>query len=588
MDLSTKPYKALRYHQQPPRSVAFHRTYPLFASSSDDGTVQTQVLAGADIYFVSTDAIPAAGGTCPAVTLLQGALPSTVTTILLLTTVSADPRIITRGDAATTACQGLQAAVAAAASSSLGLQLRAAGGSTVGSASQAGGSGCSSVAATPARIDALAGPQGPAGPPRTCRAAHGFRVNGRSSPGRALSKPATKCMALSYGTVALFSGLTNPPAPPSGEGVPGFRSEGIDSVAVPPPFAPSTQPSDIKKEGLPIWVIAVSAIVSTCIFAGVGVSVLLIMKTKGINVFKPSVRPAPPAAAAGGVPAAGGSGAVHWAGAGPAGAGAAGAVAEGVVAGQGAVQGGTAPGAVPAAPQPVTVHDNAAFEPRGHPPRPKRSPTPSTAPGSSPFPSPSGDAAANRTTIWPIAAISSDDLNGDSKLPGAVRNLVGEPNTAALRQTECGADGTSRRAWVAPHLVGWGPEGERWAEVYFDQAEAVKVSGVANVTILLLEEGTLSPVFSSIALLVILPGSNATTHVPLAANLTQSDLGCPGFNSFRPRPEEGPRERGVDVATLRAALVVGVRLNVNEARLSGSRPATPAIGAVGLVLKRRR
>lgn len=29
-----------RYHQQPPRSVAFHRTYPLFASSSDDGTVQ--------------------------------------------------------------------------------------------------------------------------------------------------------------------------------------------------------------------------------------------------------------------------------------------------------------------------------------------------------------------------------------------------------------------------------------------------------------------------------------------------------------------------------------------------------------------
>ncbi|GLC45419.1 Ribosome bioproteinsis protein 1 [Pleodorina starrii] len=40
MDLSTKPYKALRYHQQPPRSVAFHRSYPLFASSSDDGTVQ--------------------------------------------------------------------------------------------------------------------------------------------------------------------------------------------------------------------------------------------------------------------------------------------------------------------------------------------------------------------------------------------------------------------------------------------------------------------------------------------------------------------------------------------------------------------
>ncbi|GIL57090.1 hypothetical protein Vafri_12368 [Volvox africanus] len=40
MDLSTKPYKALRYHQQAPRSVSYHRSYPLFASSSDDGTVQ--------------------------------------------------------------------------------------------------------------------------------------------------------------------------------------------------------------------------------------------------------------------------------------------------------------------------------------------------------------------------------------------------------------------------------------------------------------------------------------------------------------------------------------------------------------------
>jgi ribosome biogenesis protein ERB1 len=38
LDLSTKPYKALRYHQAALRGVAFHRTYPLFASASDDGT----------------------------------------------------------------------------------------------------------------------------------------------------------------------------------------------------------------------------------------------------------------------------------------------------------------------------------------------------------------------------------------------------------------------------------------------------------------------------------------------------------------------------------------------------------------------
>ncbi|GAX73046.1 hypothetical protein CEUSTIGMA_g499.t1 [Chlamydomonas eustigma] len=39
LDLSDKPYKALRYHTFPLRGVAFHRTYPLFASSSDDATV---------------------------------------------------------------------------------------------------------------------------------------------------------------------------------------------------------------------------------------------------------------------------------------------------------------------------------------------------------------------------------------------------------------------------------------------------------------------------------------------------------------------------------------------------------------------
>ncbi|KAJ3356866.1 Ribosome biogenesis protein 1 [Allomyces javanicus] len=40
LELGVKPYKTLRYHQQALRSVAFHPSYPLFASSSDDGTIQ--------------------------------------------------------------------------------------------------------------------------------------------------------------------------------------------------------------------------------------------------------------------------------------------------------------------------------------------------------------------------------------------------------------------------------------------------------------------------------------------------------------------------------------------------------------------
>ncbi|KAG8985634.1 Ribosome biogenesis protein erb1 [Tulasnella sp. 427] len=40
LDLGNKPYKVLRYHTKAIRSVAFSPNYPLFASSSDDGTIQ--------------------------------------------------------------------------------------------------------------------------------------------------------------------------------------------------------------------------------------------------------------------------------------------------------------------------------------------------------------------------------------------------------------------------------------------------------------------------------------------------------------------------------------------------------------------
>ena len=42
MDLSAKPYKTIRYHKQAIRGVAFHhrsQQYPLFATCSDDGTI---------------------------------------------------------------------------------------------------------------------------------------------------------------------------------------------------------------------------------------------------------------------------------------------------------------------------------------------------------------------------------------------------------------------------------------------------------------------------------------------------------------------------------------------------------------------
>lgn len=41
MELSTKPYRTLRYHEKAIRAVSYHKGgRPLFASASDDGTVQ--------------------------------------------------------------------------------------------------------------------------------------------------------------------------------------------------------------------------------------------------------------------------------------------------------------------------------------------------------------------------------------------------------------------------------------------------------------------------------------------------------------------------------------------------------------------
>lgn len=39
LDLSSKPYKTLRYHDKPLRAVAYHGKYPLFASGADDAQV---------------------------------------------------------------------------------------------------------------------------------------------------------------------------------------------------------------------------------------------------------------------------------------------------------------------------------------------------------------------------------------------------------------------------------------------------------------------------------------------------------------------------------------------------------------------
>ncbi|KAJ2498473.1 Ribosome biogenesis protein erb1, partial [Coemansia sp. RSA 2052] len=40
LDLSVKPYRSIRYHSQAIRQVQFSRKFPLFATASDDGSIQ--------------------------------------------------------------------------------------------------------------------------------------------------------------------------------------------------------------------------------------------------------------------------------------------------------------------------------------------------------------------------------------------------------------------------------------------------------------------------------------------------------------------------------------------------------------------
>lgn len=39
MDMGSAPYKKMKYHEKAIRSVKYHQKYPLFASCSDDGSV---------------------------------------------------------------------------------------------------------------------------------------------------------------------------------------------------------------------------------------------------------------------------------------------------------------------------------------------------------------------------------------------------------------------------------------------------------------------------------------------------------------------------------------------------------------------
>lgn len=67
LDLSSKPYRALRYHSYAVRGAAFHRSYPLFASSSDDGTVH--VFHGRVYADLMTNPLIVPGGCRPPLSL---------------------------------------------------------------------------------------------------------------------------------------------------------------------------------------------------------------------------------------------------------------------------------------------------------------------------------------------------------------------------------------------------------------------------------------------------------------------------------------------------------------------------------------
>ncbi|GFH18637.1 ribosome biogenesis protein BOP1 homolog [Haematococcus lacustris] len=65
LDLSDKPYRALRYHTYAVRGAAFHRTYPLFASCADDGTAHVFHGMPCSYRYIDVDNITVANGPVP-------------------------------------------------------------------------------------------------------------------------------------------------------------------------------------------------------------------------------------------------------------------------------------------------------------------------------------------------------------------------------------------------------------------------------------------------------------------------------------------------------------------------------------------
>ncbi|GFR52172.1 hypothetical protein Agub_g14705 [Astrephomene gubernaculifera] len=205
------------------------------------------------------------------------------------------------------------------------------------------------------------------------------------------------------------------------------------------------------------------------------------------------------------------------------------------------------------------------------PPAPPSRPPPSFPPPSPPPAIPPPPTPQSQSVYWTSYALGPNDPSSSNGQAGSVSNLAGPPAPQVVAAKTCKP--APAFSWVPTKVA------PRYVVAYFNQTPAARVNQVTSVLLYVLNVGSLDPAFTSIDLLLRVPGQGTSRWVTLYTGISSQQLTCPGINRF-----------ALSVASLQPQMplvavseVSAVRVNVNGAYIS-SKSDLPHLAAVGLQL----
>ncbi|PNH08530.1 hypothetical protein TSOC_004889 [Tetrabaena socialis] len=163
--------------------------------------------------------------------------------------------------------------------------------------------------------------------------------------------------------------------------------------------------------------------------------------------------------------------------------------------------------------------------------------------------------------------------------PGAAAsNLVGAPSRQVLKVSVCQPTQRLSLAWVPEKF-----QGPRFVMVSFDSPPTV--ASVEGVAVYLLNIGRLSPVITSIQLMVIPSGQVKARSVTVFNSSTAAapSLVCPGISRFAVSGRAASLAAGLTIRKFNTAVVQSVRIDFDGSAVP-SVGGLPYVAAVGLVV----